>query len=146
MKNLKMKNIKKKAMSYVMVLMSVCTLSLNVGSIEAQASDIYVVSNGQADNTTMVFKTVAYTGGGITASGMAPKRNPDGISTVAVDPSVIPYGTAMYIEGYGYAVAADCGSGIKGNMIDLYLNSEQECINWGVRNVNVTILGDSSNK
>lgn len=131
-------------MSYVMVLMSVCTLSLNVGSIEAKASDIYVVSNGQADNKTMVFKTVAYTGGGITASGMTPRRNPDGISTVAVDPNVIPYGTAMYIEGYGYAVAADCGSGIKGYTIDLYLNSEQECINWGVRNVNVTILGDSS--
>lgn len=144
MKKAKIKNIGKKAISYVMVLMSVCTLSLSVGTIEAKASDIYVVSNGQASNYSMTFKTVAYTGGQLTASGMAPRRNPDGISTVAVDPTVIPYGTAMYIEGYGYAVAADCGSGIKGNMIDLYLNSEAECINWGVREVNVTILGDSS--
>ena len=146
MKNIKIRKFGRKAVSYVMVLMSACTLGLSLGTSEAMASDIYVISNGQAENKTAIFKTVAYTGGQLTASGMPVRRNPEGISTVAVDPTVIPYGTAMYIEGYGYAVAADCGSGIKGNMIDLYLNSEEECINWGVREVNVTILGDSSNK
>ena len=38
---------------------------------------------------------------------------------VAVDPKVIPLGTRLYIPGYGFAVAADTGGGIKGNMVDL---------------------------
>lgn len=51
---------------------------------------------------------------GITATGVPVDRG-----IVAVDPSVIPLGTRMYIPGYGYAVAADTGGGIRGNMIDL---------------------------
>jgi 3D (Asp-Asp-Asp) domain-containing protein len=38
---------------------------------------------------------------------------------VAVDPAVIPLGTRLYVPGYGFAVAADTGGGIIGNMIDL---------------------------
>jgi 3D (Asp-Asp-Asp) domain-containing protein len=51
---------------------------------------------------------------GITATGVPVDRG-----IVAVDPSVIPLGTRLYIPGYGYAVAADTGGGIRGNMIDL---------------------------
>jgi 3D (Asp-Asp-Asp) domain-containing protein len=51
---------------------------------------------------------------GITATGVPVTRG-----IVAVDPSVIPLGTEMYIPGYGYAIAADTGGAIRGNMIDL---------------------------
>lgn len=59
---------------------------------------------------------------------------------VAVDPSVIPLGTRLYIEGYGYAVADDIGSAIKGNRIDLAFDSYSEAIQFGRRPVTVYIL------
>jgi 3D (Asp-Asp-Asp) domain-containing protein len=59
---------------------------------------------------------------------------------VAVDTSVIPLGTELYISGYGYAVAADTGGAIKGNKIDLCMNSYDEAIQWGRRTVEVYIL------
>lgn len=57
-----------------------------------------------------------------------------------MDPRVIPYGTKLYVEGYGYAIAEDTGGAIKGNKIDVYFNSAEECSNWGVRYVNVYLL------
>jgi len=85
-------------------------------------------------------KATAYTGGTSTSSGRKPSRIVDGISTIAVDPTVIPIGTKVYIEGYGYAVAADTGSGIKGNIVDVYFNSEKETSNWGLKQVQVSII------
>jgi uncharacterized protein YabE (DUF348 family) len=77
---------------------------------------------------------------GITSTGARAKRNPDGYSTVAVDPRVIPLGTKMWVDGYGYAIAEDIGGAIKGNKIDLYFHSSDEMWNWGARNVNIYIL------
>jgi uncharacterized protein YabE (DUF348 family) len=89
-------------------------------------------------------KTTAYnsaeTGSNITASGAVAVRNATGYSTIAVDPSVIPLGTKVYVEGYGYAIAQDTGGAIKGNIIDLYFNSMSEVNAWGVKYVNVYIL------
>lgn len=79
-------------------------------------------------------------GYGITATGAVAKRNSNGYSSVAVDPRVIPLGTKLYIEGYGYAIAEDVGGAIKGNKIDLFFNSDGEVYNWGVRTVDVYIL------
>jgi 3D (Asp-Asp-Asp) domain-containing protein len=59
---------------------------------------------------------------------------------VAVDPNVIPMGTKLYIEGYGEAIAADQGNAIKGNRIDLYFDTHQQALNWGMKTVKVTIL------
>lgn len=75
-----------------------------------------------------------------TSTGRVAVRNPDGYSTIAVDPKVIPYGTKLYVENYGYAIAADCGSAIKGNTIDVYFNTRNEAYTWGVKYVKVYIL------
>ncbi|MGH4052495.1 MAG: ubiquitin-like domain-containing protein [Clostridium sp.] len=77
---------------------------------------------------------------GITSTGKTAKRNPNGYSTVAVDPRVIPLGTKLWIEGYGYGIAEDVGGAIKGNKIDLYYNSSGESWNWGARSVDIYIL------
>jgi uncharacterized protein YabE (DUF348 family) len=87
-------------------------------------------------------ESTAYSGGGVTATGTVPVRDPSGISTIAVDPRVIPLGSLVYVEGYGKAVAADTGGAIKGNIIDVYVNSQEEAYNsWGRKyNVPVYIL------
>jgi 3D (Asp-Asp-Asp) domain-containing protein len=59
---------------------------------------------------------------------------------VAVDPRVIPMGTKLWVEGYGYAVAEDQGSAIKGNRIDLAYNDYQTATNYGIQNVKVYVL------
>lgn len=80
-------------------------------------------------------------GGNMTATGIRPYRG-----IVAVDPNVIPLGTKLYIETsdgsyvYGTAVAADTGGAIKGNKIDVFLETYGECRNFGRRTVNVYVL------
>lgn len=59
---------------------------------------------------------------------------------IAVDPNVIPMGTRLYIEGYGEGIAADQGGAIKGNRVDLFFDSRQEALDWGMKTVKVTIL------
>jgi len=60
---------------------------------------------------------------------------------VAVDPTIIPHGTHLYIEGYGYAVAGDTGGAIKGHKIDLAFPTVREALQYGrKRNVKVYIL------
>ncbi|MBZ9632876.1 3D domain-containing protein [Clostridium sp. FP1] len=77
---------------------------------------------------------------GITSTGARAKRNADGFSTIAVDPRVIPMGSKVWVDGYGYAIAEDVGGAIKGNIIDLYFHSSDEMWDWGSRNVDVYIL------
>jgi uncharacterized protein YabE (DUF348 family)/3D (Asp-Asp-Asp) domain-containing protein len=72
---------------------------------------------------------------GITATGVPVDRG-----VVAVDPSVIPLGTRLYIPGYGYGVAADTGGGIRGNMIDLGY-PDGVVPDWTTRWVDIYILG-----
>ena len=73
--------------------------------------------------------------GNRTASGTIAR-----VGVIAVDPKVIPMGTKVYVEGYGYAIAEDTGGAIKGNKIDIFLDTRGECINWGRRNVTIYIL------
>ncbi len=80
-------------------------------------------------------------GFGVTATGTRVRKG-----IIAVDPSVIPLGTRVYVEvpgagaDYGYAVAADTGGAIKGNKIDVYLDSNSRVDAWGVKKVKVYIL------
>ncbi len=77
----------------------------------------------------------------ITATGTTVR-----IGTVAVDPTVIPYGTRMFIVSsdgrhiYGIATAEDCGGGVKGKHIDLYMPTVEQCMNYGIRNATVYFL------
>lgn len=78
---------------------------------------------------------------GLTASGT--KARP---GVVAVDTDVIPLGTKLYIEStdrskdYGFAVAEDTGSAIKGKRIDLFFESHSKALAFGRRKVKVYIL------
>lgn len=84
----------------------------------------------------VTFEATAYTWtGNRTATGTWPSRG-----TVAVDPEVIPLGSRLYVEGYGEAVAEDTGGAIKGEIIDLYMESEDECWQWGRRQVEVRVI------
>lgn len=100
------------------------------------------LSRGQSLQYKKILKmeATAYSGDGITATGTVPRRIQGGISTIAVDPRVIPLGSKVYVEGYGYAIAEDTGGAIKSNIIDIFLNSDSECRQWGRRQVNVYIL------
>ena len=87
----------------------------------------------------------AYTArrGARTSTGKAVK-----VGLVAVDPGKIPYGTKLYIVSadgrytYGYAIAADTGGALRSGrvLVDLFYNTERECINFGRRQVKVYIL------
>lgn len=72
-----------------------------------------------------------------TSKGNIPKKN----HTIAVDPKVIPYGSLVYIQNYGYFIAEDCGGHIKGNRIDIFTDSHKEAIENGRKVANVWILG-----
>ncbi len=82
-------------------------------------------------------------GFGITYTGVKAKRG-----IIAVDPKVIPLWTKVYVEvagnipDYGYAVACDIGSAIKGDLIDLYLDDQVTVDKWGCKKVKVYILED----
>ena len=75
---------------------------------------------------------------GITATGTTATEG----RTIAVDPSVIPYGTVVYIDGQAYVVE-DCGGGIRGNQIDIYFDDHETARQWGVQEREVWIDADS---
>ncbi len=92
--------------------------------------------------TMVVPEITAYTHtGNRTATGRTAK-----IGRVAVNPKIIPYGTKLYIPGYGYCTAQDTGAfrheeGGEKNQIDIFLNTEKECRTWGrKRNITIYIL------
>ncbi|WP_227935133.1 LysM peptidoglycan-binding domain-containing protein [Alkalihalobacillus deserti] len=76
---------------------------------------------------------------GVTATGINLINNPNK-KVISVDPSVIPLGSKVYVEGYGHAIAGDTGGAIVGNKIDLFIPNKQDANNWGVRDVKVTVF------
>ena len=105
--------------------------------IETDAAE-RVSSRGSGERVLWKLQVVAtaYTcSGNRTASGIWPYEG-----GVAVDPTVIPLGSKLYIDGYGPARAVDTGGAIKGNRVDLFFDSESECEAWGRRPVTVFIM------
>ncbi len=100
-----------------------------------------ITANATAYDASSCGKSPSHPAYGITATGAKA-----GYGIVAVDPSVIPLGSKLYIESadgsyvYGSAVAADTGGAIKGNRIDLCFNTRAEAIRFGRRPVKVYIL------
>lgn len=98
---------------------------LSFSGVKSMTATAYTAGHGGADYTT--------------ATGTFVR-----VGTVAVDKSVIPLGTRMYIVSndgsvvYGLAVAED--TGVRGNIVDLYYETYQECINFGRRGCTVYIL------
>lgn len=93
--------------------------------------------------STTTFKVTAYCAcvkccgksDGITASGTKATQG----RTIAVDPRYYPYGTEIILNGKTY-IAEDCGGAIKGNRIDLYFDSHQDALEWGVRYIEGVVV------
>ncbi|MEH7092549.1 LysM peptidoglycan-binding domain-containing protein [Priestia megaterium] len=101
-------------------------------------------SSQQASGKSMTVEATAYTANcagcsGTTATGVDLKANPNQ-KVIAVDPSVIPLGSKVYVEGYGEAVAADTGGAIKGNRIDVFVPSEGDAQQFGRKSVKITVM------
>jgi 3D (Asp-Asp-Asp) domain-containing protein len=96
--------------------------------------DMDISSLNAVKSFTVEATAYTYTGNP-TATGVYPREG-----LIAVDPRVIPLGTQVYVEGYGYAVAADTGGAIKGNIIDVFFPSLKRCLDWGRRPVTIYIL------
>lgn len=98
----------------------------------------------EASGQSMTMEATAYTAKcdgctGVTATGI--DLNADSNKKViAVDPSVIPLGSRVHVEGYGEAIAGDTGGDIKGNRIDVHLPTKDAAYGFGRQSVNVTVL------
>lgn len=91
---------------------------------------------GYTVKKSLKVRAVAYTGGTRTALGTKIRYG-----VIAVDPKVIPYRTKVYIKELDKVfIAEDCGGGIKGNIIDIYMPTLQQCYNWGSKNITIQIL------
>lgn len=120
----------------------------DIDSAPAIGDGVIVTSDGQilTFSKKEQFKATAYThtdeGCNMTTATGTTVR----VGTVAVDPTVIPYGTRMFIvtnDGayiYGIGTAEDCGGAIKGNRLDLYFPTDAECWKFGVRGCTVYFL------
>ena len=104
----------------------------------AQDANTVTLPNGDVVHCSNVINgtSTAYTHtGSRTATGVWPA-----VGTISVDPKVIPLGSRLYVTGYGYGIAQDTGGAIKGNIVDVFFDTEQECINWGRRGVTIYVL------
>ena len=101
--------------------------------------NIKQASNFKVNGVKMQVGATAYYGDTITSTGVKPIVG----RTIAVDPKVIPYGTKVYIPELDKVfIAEDCGSAIKGNRIDIYMDSFDECMKWGYKNITIIILNE----
>lgn len=70
----------------------------------------------------------------------------EGMRIIAVDPAVIPLGTRVYVEGFGMAIALDTGSAIKGNKIDVMMDSKEEAVTFGRQPLTIWVIPKQEEK
>ena len=109
------------------------TVEAQAQTIQQRSQPLQTTASPPAGKRQLTVSATCYELSGRTATGM-----PVGQGVIAVDPSVIPLGTQMYVPGYGNGVAADVGGGIKGKTIDLWM-TPSECGAWGRRTVTITV-------
>lgn len=91
----------------------------------------------QMNGKPMQVGATAYANDPITSTGTKPQVG----RTIAVDPTVIPYGTKVYIPQFDKVfIAEDTGSAIRGNRIDIYMENDEICEQWGYKNITIYIL------
>ncbi len=113
------------------------------GGTSSSGSGLVGTIAGLSYKSVLTGSATAYTAseGALTATGV-----PAYVGGVAVNPNIIPYGSKLYIvcDGYtyGYATAVDTGGALMSGtaLVDLYMSSYDECINFGRRNVTVYVL------
>ena len=130
---------KKPKKKVVAVGTKVVTASVSRGS-----SKVAGTSSSSSGGKEFYVTATAYTAycngcSGVTSTGINLKSNPD-VKVIAVDPSVIPLGSKVWVEGYGYAIAGDTGGAIKGNKIDLFMPSKSKAYNFGRKKVRIKVL------
>ncbi|QRG66090.1 S-layer homology domain-containing protein [Brevibacillus choshinensis] len=108
--------------------------------LTSKAADQGALANGTAYREKLTVKTTAYSYPS-NSSVLSYLEYPLRKGVVAVDPNVIPLGTHLYIDGYGYAVAADIGGAVKQRHVDLYLPTLSDAQRYGMKQgVNVYVL------
>lgn len=101
-----------------------------------RAGDRLVIPKEVSRGKNLVVEATAYTHtGNKTYTGVYPETG----RTIAVDPDVIPLGSRVIIDGHTY-IAEDTGGAIKGNVIDIFLPTTEECIEWGRQVVEVVVI------
>ena len=113
------------------------TSTKTVDNSEAATSADNVSGSKTLTMSATAYSTEANGMGTYSATGINLKQHP---SCVAVDPSVIPLGSIIWVSGYGVSVAGDTGTAIKGNVIDLHFSTVAQSMAWGRRTVTVKIL------
>lgn len=141
-KNLQSKNVVKEPQKQVVAIGT-----KTVVATVASASTAPTVSRGStepASGREFYVTATAYTPycngcSGTSATGIDLRSN-SGLKVIAVDPSVIKLGSKVWVEGYGTAIAGDTGGAIKGNKIDILVQTESQASSWGVRKVRIKVL------
>ena len=118
-----------------------CTDNFRINDKKFDLNKLYInrykydLQQSKARTKMTVFAT-AYSGDGITSTMIKPYWG-----VIAVDPSVIPYGSLVYIPCFDkYFLAEDCGGAIIGKRIDIFMNSEVKCRKWGKRTIEIEIV------
>jgi uncharacterized protein YabE (DUF348 family) len=125
------KKMKEKQDKVVAMGTKVLVAQVSRGSSEPAGREFYVTATAY---------TASCNGcSGFTATGINLRANPN-IKVIAVDPRVIPLGTKVWVEGYGYAIAADKGSAVQGHKIDVFVPTKSEAYRWGRKRVKIKIL------
>ncbi|MGE7954732.1 ubiquitin-like domain-containing protein [Lysinibacillus xylanilyticus] len=119
-------------------------VAVGTKSVVASAATVSRGSNEPASGKEFYVTATAYTPycngcSGTSATGID-LRSSSGLKVIAVDPSVIKLGSKVWVEGYGTAIAGDTGGAIKGNKIDILVQTEAQASNWGVRKVRIKVL------